>query len=146
MTKHFGEKLAWMFHARDGLNVACLRPPTFIPVGDLELGMGLLGHWSHPDDVIRAHLATLNVEFTGYHVVTVANWTPYTAKDAQALRSNPASVVERYFPGAPEFFASYGMEIKPIRNYYDLSYARNFLGWAPKLTFEKWFATRRPKA
>ncbi len=143
MTKHFGEKLAWMFHARDGLNVVCLRPPTFIPVEGLTQGLRLLGHWSHPDDVIEAHLAALNLEFTGYHVVTVANWTPYTTEDAPALRSDPASIVERYFPGAPEFFASRGIEIKAIHNYYDLSYAKEFLGWTPNLTFEKWFAAHK---
>jgi nucleoside-diphosphate-sugar epimerase len=140
MTKHFGEKLAWMFHTNNGMNVACLRPPTFIPTGDLQLGLGLLGSWTHPDNVIDAHISALNTEFTGYHVVTIANLTPYTAEDAEGLRTDPASVVERYYPGAPEFFASHGIKIGPITCYYDISYAKEFMNWSPKLTFGKWFA------
>ena len=143
MTKHIGENLAWMFHARGGLNVVCLRPPTFIPIDDMAMGIRLLSQWSHPNDVVEAHLAALDLEFTGYNVVTVANWTPYTAEDAPALLTDPASVVGRHYPGAPEFFASRGIEIKPINRYFDLSYAKEFLGWTPKLTFEKWFAAHR---
>lgn len=143
MTKRFGENLAWMFHANSGMNVVCLRPPTFIPVDDLRLGLGLLGSWTHPDNVIDAHISALNTEFTGYHVVTIANLTPYTADDAEALRNEPANVVERYYPGAPAFFESHGIKINPITCYYDISRAKQFMNWSPKLTFKEWLEEHR---
>jgi UDP-glucose 4-epimerase len=139
MTKRFGENLAWMFHTNNGMNVICLRPPTFIPTDDLRLGMGLLGSWTHPDNVIDAHISALKTEFAGFHVVTIANLTPYTADDAEGLRNDPASVVERYYPGAPAFFESKGMKINPITCYYDISRARELINWSPKLTFKEWF-------
>ncbi|HGJ65289.1 TPA: NAD(P)-dependent oxidoreductase, partial [bacterium] len=139
MTKRFGENLAWMFHTNSGMNVACLRPPTFIPIDDLKLGLGLLGSWTHPDNVIDAHISALKTEFTGYHVVTIANLTPYSAEDAEELRINPASVVEKYYPGAPAFFEAHGINIDPITCYYDISYAKEFMNWSPKLIFQEWF-------
>jgi len=145
MTKRFGENLAWMFHANAGMNVACLRPPTFIPVDDMRLGLGLLGSWTHPDNVIDAHISALNTEFTGYHVFTIANLTPYSADDAEALRTDPASVVERYYPGATAFFESHGINIGPITCYYDISRAKEFMNWSPKLTFKEWFEKHRNK-
>jgi len=143
MTKRFGENLAWMFHSNSGMNAVCLRPPTFIPVDDLRLGLGLLGSWTHPDNVIDAHISALNTEFTGYHKVTIANQTPYTAEDAEGLRTAPSSIIERYYPGVTEFFEAHGVNIGPITCYYDISYAKEFMNWSPKLTFKKWFAEHR---
>lgn len=139
MTKRFGENLAWMFNANSGLNVVCLRPPTFIPTDDITLGLGLLGSWTHPDNVIDAHLSALNTDFTGFHIVTIANLTPYTADDRDALLNDPASVVEKYYPGVVGFFESKGVKIRPITCYYDISYAKEFMNWSPKLTFKEWF-------
>ena len=58
--------------------------------------------------------------------------TPYTATDAAALRSMPAAVVEKYYPGVPAFLEEIGVEISSIPFFFSHEKARTRLGFRSK--------------
>jgi nucleoside-diphosphate-sugar epimerase len=142
ITKLCGEKFCEQLTRMRGVPTLCIRPPAFFPVDDLRFGLGLLGGWLHWTDVASAHAAAVDFEFTGHSAYFATADLPYTAQDAVALRDRPAEVIERYFPGAVEFFAERGIEIAPIRMWHSIEKAKRDLGWKPAITFEVWKADR----
>ncbi len=55
--------------------------------------------------------------------------TPYTAADAEELKSAPSAVVERYYPGVPALLDELGIEIPPMPFLYSHEKARTVLGF-----------------
>jgi nucleoside-diphosphate-sugar epimerase len=55
--------------------------------------------------------------------------TPYTARDAAGLRSIPAAVVERYYPGVPALLEELGIAIPSMPSFYSHEKARTMLGF-----------------
>ncbi|MCF7853794.1 MAG: NAD(P)-dependent oxidoreductase [Candidatus Pacebacteria bacterium] len=55
--------------------------------------------------------------------------TPYSTVDAAALRSMPAAVIERYYPGVPAILAEAGVDIPPMPYYFNHEKARGVLGF-----------------
>jgi UDP-glucose 4-epimerase len=139
-TKWFGEVFCESFSRRHDLETVCLRPPGFMPRPPLELGRLLLGAFSHVIDVVAAHVAAVAAPMpTRHEAFWCTNALPYTPADAPALRTDPASVVERYWPGVPAWFEARGQRVVPVPVLYDLSRAREILGWTPQYTFDAWW-------
>jgi hypothetical protein len=55
--------------------------------------------------------------------------TPYVASDAAGLRTEPATVIERYYPGVPALLAEIGITIPPMPFFYSHEKARAMLGF-----------------
>lgn len=55
--------------------------------------------------------------------------TPYVSADAAGLRSVPAAIAERYYPGAADLLDELGIEIPPVTFYYSHEKARTVLGF-----------------
>ena len=55
--------------------------------------------------------------------------TPYAASDAAGLRSVPAAVIDRYYPGVPALLEELGVGIPPMPFYYSHEKARTMLGF-----------------
>lgn len=139
-TKWFGEVFCQSFSRRHDIETVCMRPPGFMPRPQLELGRLLLGMFAHVSDVVSAHVAAVSATMPSRcEAFWCTNALPYTAADAAALRSEPAAVVERYWPGVPAWFEARGHKIGPVGVLYDLSRSRDILGWTPEYTFDVWW-------
>lgn len=139
-TKWFGEVFCQVVSRNTGLETVCLRPPAFMPKPEIDRGLGLLGLWADVSDVVSAHVAAVAAPMPSSHEAFWAtNPLPYTAADAAELRSDPAAVVERYWPGVPDWFAHRGKAIQPISVFWDLSNSRDILGWEPSYSFDLWW-------
>ena len=139
-TKWFGEVLCRSVSRRSALETVCLRPPAFMPKPQLERGRGLLGMWADVSDVVGAHVAAVTAPMPSNHeAFWCTNPLPYTARDAEELRADPAKVVERYRPGVPAWFEARGVKLGPVPVIYDLSGARDVLGWQPAYSFDAWW-------
>jgi len=144
LTKTVCEETIRMFNRCSGLNAICLRPTNFVPRKDLELGKALLTcGFTHPDDVASAHLKAVKTQVTGVEYCFIAPRVPYTPDDINLSRTEPAAVIERYYPGAPAWFKKRGIEIAPLSTLYSRKKAQTFLGWEPKWDFERWWREKR---
>jgi nucleoside-diphosphate-sugar epimerase len=59
----------------------------------------------------------------------VGCYQPYVAADAAGLRSMPAVIVEKYYPGVPKFLEELGIPIPPMPYFYCYEKARTRLGF-----------------
>lgn len=55
--------------------------------------------------------------------------TPYTAADAAALKTSPAAVIERYYPGIPDLLKSLGITIPAMPFFFSHEKTRTRLGF-----------------
>ena len=55
--------------------------------------------------------------------------TPYMASDAAGLKSVPAAVIDRYYPGIPALLEEIGIDIPPVRFFFSHEKARTRLGF-----------------
>lgn len=55
--------------------------------------------------------------------------TPYVAADAAGLKSTPATVVERYYPGVPRFLEELGIQTPLVPFYFSHQKAQSRLGF-----------------
>ncbi|MFQ6042543.1 MAG: NAD-dependent epimerase/dehydratase family protein [Candidatus Poribacteria bacterium] len=140
LTKTLCEEIIRMFNRRSGLNAICLRPTNFVPREGLELGRALLTcSFTHPDDVASAHLRAVETEVSGVEYCFIAPRVPYTTDDIKRSQTEPAAVIEQYYPGAPAWFAARGIEVGPLGTLYSTEKAKNFLGWQAEWDFERWW-------
>jgi len=139
-TKWFGEVFCQTFSRNTRLETVCLRPPAFMPKPEIDRGLGLIGIWADVSDIVSAHVAAVFAPMPSRHeAFFVTNPLPYTAADAAQLRTDPAAVVERYWPGVPEWFAQRDRTPAPISVFWDLSRSKQILGWEPKYSFDLWW-------
>jgi nucleoside-diphosphate-sugar epimerase len=83
----------------------------------------------NPVDLGEAFRLTLeNPAAVGERFV-IGCYTPYTATDAAGLRSMPAAIVDRYYPGASALLEELGIQIPPVPYYFSHEKARTRLGF-----------------
>lgn len=136
-SKVVGEEIAAMVTRRYGVPVVSLRPPLVQHPGeyrtgeireqfDPETAAPDGGYWSYVDsrDVAAAVRAALTAEVSGHEPVLVAAENNYLDRDTEA-------VVESVFGELPTPSNLSGDE-----SVYDLSKARDLLGWAPEHTWQ----------
>jgi len=83
----------------------------------------------NPVDLGEAfRLAIVNPAATGERFI-IGCYTPYTSTDAAALRSMPAAIVNKYYPGAVELLHELGIAIPPVQFFFNHEKARTRLGF-----------------
>lgn len=145
-TKWMGELMTDYYHRMHGLETIVIRFCGYYHVkgygdngeidwdnADIPAIVGrYLGGGSklmNPADLGEAFgLAVEKPEAAGERFI-IGCYTPYTAADAAALRSTPAAVAQKYYPGATEFFEEAGFKPNPVRFFFSHEKARTRLGF-----------------
>jgi len=149
-TKHAQEDTARLFAGQGKVRTIALRPPPFMPRGDLETGFSLLRPFAVVNDMVTAHVAAarallVDEALESFEAFFVTNRLPYTREDVVLARREGTlrPLVEKHWPGAWEWLSERGYDgAKGNTNVYDISKARRLLGWEPAFNFEDWFAGR----
>ncbi|HJN14290.1 MAG TPA: NAD(P)-dependent oxidoreductase [Armatimonadota bacterium] len=141
-SKAMGETLCETFSRTHGLHVISLRPPCFIPTDETDpsYGVRLLSTHGHVTDVAQAHVKALDRPDLRCDAFWCTSAHPFTREDVQELQDAPRSVYARHFREAEEFIMSRPELEAPLGLIYDLSRAREKLGYTPKTGFASWFA------
>ncbi len=142
LTKSFQEQIARSFCLQNKMKVIALRPPNFTPKPPIQNESALLSGCSVVDDVASAHLKAIDAWDrlqNNFEAFFITQSFPYSSEDTKQLSKDPKSVVEKYYPGAWEWFLNQGITLHPVATYYDNSKAKRILGWEPKFTFERWW-------
>jgi len=148
LTKLFQEQLARSFCGRKGMKVIALRPPNFTPKPPLQNGAALLSGCAVVEDVASAHIKALDVwgklqdNFEPFYITQTF---PYSPKETRQLLNDPKTVLDKYFPGAWDWFEKSGVTLRPAATHYDSGKAKRILGWQPEYTFARWWEEERKK-
>ena len=146
VTKMSQELTARRFASRCGLRIASLRPPAFMPRADLDTGLGLLTSFAVVDDIASAHVAAaehIDELPNAFEPFNITNALPYSREDAALLATDPRAVMERYWPGAWDWFVAQGRTPAPHPTVFDLSKAKRLLDWEPTHSFGWWWEKHR---
>ena len=146
VTKLAAEQLCRLAHQRDGLPCVVLRTARFFPEeddthralsGENMKANELLHRRLTVEDAAAAHVAALDqAPELGFDTFILSAPTPFVPADARALRTNAASVIERYFPDAPALYARRGWSLpRTIDRIYDASRAERVLGFRCRTVF-----------
>lgn len=145
-TKLLGE-LACEFHARNhGLSVVVLRlcgyhrQAAARPEGGIDWPGADLPALAQdavlpgqrlfdPADLGAAFAAALRVEEVQFRRYLIGLDLPFTADDADQLRTDTLSALERHYPGAREMAEALGWQPRPLDRYYDVGRAKRELGF-----------------
>lgn len=146
LTKHAQETIARHFCGRKNMKVIALRPPNFTPKPPLETGASLLSGCSVVADVASPHLKALDawekIE-NNFEPFFITHTFPYSREEEKQLSTSPKNVLERYFPGAYDWFLARGITLHPSPTIYNNSKAKRILGWQPEYDFAQWFAEHK---
>jgi nucleoside-diphosphate-sugar epimerase len=140
VTKLAAEGLCRLHHLEHGLNCIVLRTSRFFPEDDDTLtdlpGPNLkanefLNRRLTVEDVAEAHILALErAPEIGFGAFIVSAPPPFSRDDAQALKTDAAAVIERYFPGAAALYAEHGWRLPAsIGRVYDPGRAERVLGF-----------------
>lgn len=146
LTKCFQEQIARHFCGHQGMKVIALRPPNFTPRPPLQTGAALLSGCLVVQDVASAHLKALDVwekvqdSFEPFFTTPAF---PYTPQEVRQLSHHPKRILDRYFPGAWEWFETRDVSLRPVATLHDSSKAKGLLGWQPEYTFARWWEEGR---
>ena len=146
LTKLVQEQIARHFCGQKGMKVIALRPPNFTSKPPLQYEAALLSNCLAVEDVASAHLKALDVweklqdNFEPFYIT---HTFPYSPQETHLLSSNPRSVVDKYFPGAWDWFEQRGVALSSAANRFDSSKAKRILGWQPEYTFGRWWEEHR---
>lgn len=140
-SKAMGETLCETFSRTHGLHVISLRPPCFIPTdeSDPTYGLRLLSTYGHACDVAQAHVLALDRPDLRCDAFYCTSAQPFASEDAHELRSDPRSVYCRHFPEATDFIMSRPETAQPQCLAFDLTRARQELGYEPEVGFASWY-------
>ena len=145
-TKQVQELAARVFADKQGIRTLALRPPPFMPKPPLETGFQLTGVFALVEDMVSAHVAAVRLLAEGgepldrlqrFEPLNVTNRLPYVSADAGL---DPAERVGKYWPEARNWLVERGYRGGGLTTVYDLSRARDILGWEPRHNFGEWFA------
>ncbi len=149
LTKLFQEQIARHFCGRKGMKVIALRPPNFTPKPPLQTGASLLSGCMAVEDVASAHLKALDAWEKlkdSFEPFLTTHTFPYSPEETEKLRDDPKAIVDKYFPGAWDWFFDRGVALRPSATVYDSSKAKRILGWEPEFTFVRWWEENRDSA
>jgi nucleoside-diphosphate-sugar epimerase len=154
VTKLAAEGLCRLHHAEHGLNCVVLRTGRFFPEDDDTLddlpGANLkanefLNRRLTVEDAATAHLLALEqAPALGFETLIVSAPLPFARSDAEALKTDAAAVVARYFPDAPALYAKRGWRLPTsIGRVYDPGRAERILGFRGETDFAQILAALR---
>lgn len=146
VTKLAGEGLCRVFAGEHDLPSIVLRTSRFFPedddthtepAGDNLKAIELLHRRLAVEDAADAHVAALDLAPSirfGTYVVSAP--TPFQRSEAEELRHDASAVIARYFPDAPDLFASRGWTLpRVISRVYDAGLAERALGFRCRTDF-----------
>jgi nucleoside-diphosphate-sugar epimerase len=146
VTKLAAEGLCRTQQLTKGLNCVVLRTSRFFPEDD-DTHKDLSGpnlkanEFLHRrltvEDAARAHLAALErAPMVGFDILIVSAPTPFKPQDAEELRRDAASVINRRFPCAIKLYECAGWHLPTgIDRIYDASRMENVLGFRCETDF-----------
>lgn len=153
ITKRFQEEIAQTFATRGSVGTLAIRPTGFIPLSQLELGFALTRAFTILEEVVRAHIAALQViranregdARASFDAVFVSNRLPYTRADGVefARTGDLLPLIRRYWPHAVDWLLAHGFQTGPAPIVFDLEPARRLIGWEPSYGFDEWFDQHR---
>ena len=140
ISKHVGEQFCEMFRRRHGLCSVWLRPGCFIPREDMDAprrGFELLTGYLHFSDVAMAHVQALRSDARD-EALFITSRVPFQNSDTDALLTDAASVIVKYYPRAAALVEK-GIELpKAIPHCYSIEKAERLIGYDPKHNFGEW--------
>jgi len=148
ITKRFQEEIARHFCDYKGMRVIALRPPNFTPKPPIQSEAALLSGCLVVEDIASAHLKAVDVwdklenSFEPFYITPVF---PYSAQEERQLAENPKAILDKYFPGAWDWFEERGVKPGLAPTVYDSNKARQILDWQPEHTFAHWWAKESQK-
>lgn len=150
LSKVITEEIAASYDRQEpaGVRSVALRFGMFVPEPFLHSGIRFLYGGVDERDVASAVVAALDVIRTsvpgGFAAYDIFSALPYDESDARSLRSDPDAVIARHWPDAPALMERAGVKPwGPINEWYDISRAREGLGWTPRYGFTEFLAALR---
>ena len=142
-SKHVGEEVCRGFAAQGKFSYVALRPGMFVPTpeDDPRFGLGMLSFSVHVTDVAMAHLLAFRSSVSNEAIV-VTSRTSFTRSDGPELLRDAGAVILRRYPQARRLIEK-GLKLpEAIGCTYDITKARQLLGYEPGYTFESWLEGR----
>jgi nucleoside-diphosphate-sugar epimerase len=146
MTKLIGEEMCRYYSRTHGYRVAILRYGCFAVADWRTAGLGRLSNWLDRDDVAQANelaLGAVIAEAFACETFLIQSQKPFVDEDWPDLVTDPAAVVERYYPGAVDLLAEHGLAVPLIHHRYDIRKAVTTLGYDPQHNFEQFLVRLR---
>jgi nucleoside-diphosphate-sugar epimerase len=135
------------YYARRGIAGASLRFGMFVPEPFLHAGIRFLYGGVDERDVAEAVIRALEVALDrGGHLgaFNVESPLPFDDADGYALRQDPLMAIARHWPDAPALLAAAAVEPwGPINEVYEITRAREELGWTPRYGFDAFLEALR---
>ena len=155
ITKRMGEEFCEYFYRMYGLNTMILRLCGYYPVegfsseGDILwdkidlpafagrfVGTGPAFKLTNAWDLTQALKAAVEDEKIQHDVFIIGLGAPFVQEEAEDLKKTPLVVLEKYYPGAYEFFKEIGVDVPEIRFWYNTEKAKKYLGFSPKFSLQ----------
>jgi UDP-glucose 4-epimerase len=144
-----GEELAATLARQGKMRTIALRYGMFVPEPFERYGVRLLYGGVDERDVATAVLAALDALKSGsveFEAMNIQSALPFTDRDAETLVSNPMSAVSRHWPDAPALLSTLHADLwGPIERWFDISRAKDVLGWTPSYNFDQFMDDVRAK-
>jgi UDP-glucose 4-epimerase len=144
VTKVAAEGLCRIYSREHGLNCAVLRTSRFFPEeDDTERGFSgenlkaneFLHRRLTVEDAAEAHLAALD-RIQGFEIFIISAPPPFAPAEAQALKSDAASVIAHHFPDAAALYAKRNWRLpRSVGRIYDPAKAERLLGFRARTDF-----------
>jgi len=160
LSKHIQEEIAFTFAHYSATSTVALRPPAFVALEPVEVGLMLTKDYLTVDDILDGHVAAAVAILDGrvlgsagvVEQIFLANTLPYQPPDAVLIEpdGNFFAVVEKYWPDAASWLADQGYRAQPQTPFLLFSPTRlpmiasperasALLNWSPQVTFDVWF-------
>ena len=154
LTKYMQEVICEYFTRIEGIKTICLRNGGFgAPYGRNKVGRTLqqMGRYLlcqrtvTRNDMARAAVLAIENQTLEHEVFLLSNSTEFTREEVPALRTNPETVIEKYYPGAVSLLTEYGVDMQGLyesKNLWkldDISKAERLLRWKPTFTFRDFY-------
>lgn len=155
ITKRMGEEFCEYFYRMHGLSTIILRLCGYYPVEgfsndgeilwdkiDLKalsgrfVGLGPSFKLTNAWDLTQAFKAVIEDRKVKHDVFIIGLGLPFVQEDADDLENKPLEVLERYYPGASEFFEEIGLEVPGIKFWYNTQKAKKIFGFSPKFSLQ----------
>ncbi|MBD3184611.1 NAD-dependent epimerase/dehydratase family protein [Candidatus Poribacteria bacterium] len=142
LTKFFQEQNARHFCAYKGLNVIALRPPNFTPKTPVQTGAALLSGCLLVEDIASAHVKAVDVWDkldTSFEPFFITPTYPYSKDEIPKLSTDPKGILDKYYPGAYDWFAERDVKLQLSETLYSSEKAKRLLGWETEHDFGWWW-------
>jgi UDP-glucose 4-epimerase len=147
LSKQLCEEIARYHAGAEAIQTTALRFGMFVPETFERYGFRLLFGGVDDRDVAQAVLLALEHEPAGrFDYLNVMADTPLGAKDARAMASEPASVIERHWPGSTELFRAHDLDVDQLVwgwALWPVEKAKRVLGYRPRYGFDEFLEALR---